>query len=547
MPRIAFRSHALLPWGIALILAPFATGADTYSVRTAALTQALRAGNVEATLSSSANLLAGATKDPAAVDLVVCNLEHGAALRIAALAEPVPVEEKPVAGPAMLGEGPLEMPAFGPSPLSPRGRELALQCINIFDTAEAGINNYETKARISVGNELMGVLFNQASLPYRGTGYDKIMLNTYKALIYLRLGRIDDARVELNRVGQRQADVKADNERRIKAAREEAKKARSGIKDSSGNLATFDVEAARGDPKTQAALAEAFADLDAVLNARSYQNYVNPFATLLDGIFFTHVGDGGSDWERGRKSWQQIVQINPENRYAVADLSLAESAANYQPSDEPVTYVIFETGSAPRREQRMVKVPIPFSKNDIVMADAPLPQLKFDPDYLPSLTVGAGDRAHPTLLVASMDTVIAQDFKNGIDAVVIKTLISTALKTVADRYINKEIQKGMDNGSKKIWGGNAFLEGLATLGKDEVVKAKDQALASINIADERSWQMLPKEIQYARLETPADRQLKLTAESQTCTVSLVPGTVNVVVVLSRNKASPLIVSQFALK
>ncbi|HYD82575.1 MAG TPA: hypothetical protein VEA63_00955, partial [Opitutus sp.] len=58
---------------------------------------------------------------------------------------------------------------------------------------------------------------------------------------------------------------------------------------------------------------------------------------------------------------------------------------------------------------------------------------------------------------------------------------------------------------------------------------------------------LPKEFQYARILTPADRQLTLTAGTTTQTVSLVPGAVNVVYVKSASSSAPLLVSQFAIK
>jgi hypothetical protein len=71
--------------------------------------------------------------------------------------------------------------------------------------------------------------------------------------------------------------------------------------------------------------------------------------------------------------------------------------------------------------------------------------------------------------------------------------------------------------------------------------------ASTNIADTRTWLTLPKEFQYARLATPADRKLTLTAGTQTKTITLDPGAVNVVYVKSVSTSSPLLVSQIILK
>ncbi len=73
-----------------------------------------------------------------------------------------------------------------------------------FDLAEQQINDFEEKAKVQVGREALALGSSQANLPYRGRAYDKIMLNTYKALNDLQLGETDKARVELIRASQRQ-------------------------------------------------------------------------------------------------------------------------------------------------------------------------------------------------------------------------------------------------------------------------------------------------------------------------------------------------------
>jgi hypothetical protein len=71
---------------------------------------------------------------------------------------------------------------------------------------------------------------------------------------------------------------------------------------------------------------------------------------------------------------------------------------------------------------------------------------------------------------------------------------------------------------------------------------------AVNIADERTWTTLPKEFQVARIPTPADRRIDLTAPNGVKTsVTVGDGTVNMVYVKSINASTPLRVSQFKLK
>ena len=70
---------------------------------------------------------------------------------------------------------------------------------------------------------------------------------------------------------------------------------------------------------------------------------------------------------------------------------------------------------------------------------------------------------------------------------------------------------------------------------------------AVNIADTRTWRSLPKEFQYARLPTPEDRLLTLSASGLTTTVAEEPAAVTVVYVRSVGLYSPLLVSQFILK
>ena len=249
----------------------------------------------------------------------------------------------------------------------------------------------------------------------------------------------------------------------------------------------------------------------------------------LDGLYFLHAGAGGADLERAIKSLRRVLEVAGDNPAVAADLALAEArAAGRATASGPLTYVIFETGRAASREQ--VRLDIPILVVDVSYIGAAFPQLVFHEDYERHLTVEAGNARQTTAPVASVDAIIAQDFRNELPAIITKTLIATAAKAAAAYAINDAARR-QD-------------EGLGLLAR--LVTAAVQA--AVNIADTRSWTTLPKEFQVARLTPPADRTLRLTTPGQVAQrVTLIDGEVTVVYVKSMRAGGPLWIHQFRLR
>ncbi len=501
-----------------------AAGCQTYEQQTQQFTQSTKSGSLVTAVTQIDKQVAA---NVGGKDELVYRLEQGATLRSAALADPsaVPDIRPPVAAPKK-GEPPAE-PLPPPTAAEVRTHYYT-RSIEAFDQAEAKVNTWEEQAKVKIGSEFGAALSNQASLPYRGRAYDKVMMNTYKALDYLALGEKDKARVELNRSLQRQRDAVEANEKRIASAAADAEKARSGeLKDENGKSAAYDSDKALNDPKTGPALQAVLNESTASM--KPYGDYVNPFSVFLDGLFFTVLGEGGSDLERGRKSFERVASMVPENAYVKADLEAASLAAEGK-APENVTYVIFETGTAPSRTQLRVDIPTFIVTSKLAYVGASFPKLQFNGDYVGALGVTAGDQTITTATVSSMDSVVANDFKNEWPSVVTKTLITTATKAIVQYGVQKVAE---DRGG--MWGG---LIAGAVMGAVN---------ASTNIADTRTWTSLPKEFQYARLTTPENRELTLVAGAEQKTVTLEPGAVNVVYVRSTSATAPLLVTTFVLK
>jgi len=386
-----------------------------------------------------------------------------------------------------------------------------------FDQAQTKIDDYAQKAKVRIGQEGAALISNQANLAYEGRAYDGIMLNTYEALNYLALGEPDKARPELINAYFRQQEAVAANAKRIQEAQNDAAQS----KDSEY------IARAQQDPGFQSQLTGVTSNLD-IPGLSAYADYVNPFTVYLDGLYFMANAADVSDLERARKSLDRVVSFVPDNVYVKQDLASTERLIHGQPL-APTTYVIFETGCAPERSQIRIDIPILVSRVSYI--GAAFPTLKFQENYMPFLTVSANGTPTSTMLVASMDAVIAQDFKNELPVIITKTLIATVVKGVAAYAANSAAQNA---------GGD--LGGLLT----QIGTAVYQM--AVNIADERTWTTLPKQFQVARVPTPVDRTIDLiTPSGMKTSVTIGPGDVNVIYVKSINEFSPLLITQFKLK
>jgi uncharacterized protein len=385
-----------------------------------------------------------------------------------------------------------------------------------FDAAQDKMDQYAQEAKVKISSETGALLSNQAELPYEGRGYDGIMLNTYKALNYIALGEPDKARPELIRAYQRQQDAVADNQKRIEKVQDEAAK----NKDSAA------IKKAQNDPGLQSQISNASTNLN---HLKAYSAYVNPFTVYLDGLFFMTDAADGSDLERARKSFERVTQFAPDNNFVKEDLAMVNNLINNGRPLPPTTFVIFETGCAPVRDQIRISIPIIVTKVSYI--GAAFPTLKPKGNYVPSLTVTADGRSTDTALVSDMDSVIGLDFKNELPIVITKTIASTVVKGVAAYAANQAANQ--QNG----WAGLLTQIGTAIY------------QAAVNIADERTWTTLPKEFQVCHFPTPPDRkiELKTPGERQTIPVTIGDGTINLIYVKSINANSPLLVSQMKLK
>lgn len=145
-----------------------------------------------------------------------------------------------------------------------------------------------------------------------GADYDRIMESTYRALNYLQLGKFDEARVEMNRALDRQRDAVTRNAARIE-------KAQQAAKDSAAN-GGYDANRAQQNPHYRAQYQQTYGALDGF---KFYSQYVNPFATYLQGLCLMARPQSASDYESARVDFERVRAMIGDDPYIVADCDLA--------------------------------------------------------------------------------------------------------------------------------------------------------------------------------------------------------------------------------
>jgi len=468
--------------GLALVIGLLG-GCATYEDETNALRSAWAAGNPA---SAAYDAERAAQDDPDSVDYVIWRLEEGTAKRYA--------------------------DAFVPSNVA-------------FGQANERINEFDQRAKVSLLNETRANFTNQSFLPYRGYSYDRIMMHTYVALNYLQLGQIEAARVSLNRAYQSQREAVDEFASEIEAANTVAREESQAAKRKRQSDQYYDVDRARENAEFQRQMQANYGYLDELT---SYADFVNPFTVFVDGLINLTNDLEYNDLERARKSLQRVAAMVPSNDYLIKDLQAAENRLAGQALRE-TTYVIYETGMAPSREQIQINIPVFLVSRDVPYIGAAFPQLRFNNSYSRYLTAEADGIPYRTQLVCDMDSVIANEFDIRLPLVIVKTLISAGTKAAA-QYGLQEAAKGNDA---------AFLG---------VLIAGSVYQAAMNNADLRTWLTLPKQFQYCRFPTPPSRQVKLRAAGSGMerTVSLTPGRVNLIYVKSNSLYSPLIIQENTL-
>jgi hypothetical protein len=413
------------------------------------------------------------------------------------------------------------------------------QSSTAFDEADKLFDVYDQKAKIQLSKEGIIALTNQANVDYEGYGYDRIMANVYTALNYLQEGRFDDARVEIKQVALAQAKCEQRYRDKIAQAKHEKDQA-SKEQANHQEQRDFDYEKASQDPKFQQGQQAVFADFPEVRDETPLDDlshvrlYVNPYAEYLQGVFFLHSNAPG-DREVGRVAIRNAAGMMSTNEYLQRDVSHAEQAASTN-ATAPRTYVIFETGMAPSREEIRIDVPV-FLYNIAIhdtrvdyvgIAFPRLAKIGGNIEYLTCSTNGGGQ--YPTQVLADVDKIVAREFKNEFPLIITRTVISAIVKAA----IQYGVAKAVEHEDQWVQFGARF--------------ATAAYAAATNEADLRTWRTLPKQVQLASFPTPQDGVVHVNLPNGTAlsNVTVQPGKSALIWIRCPSYAAPSIIRQINL-
>lgn len=339
-----------------------------------------------------------------------------------------------------------------------------------FEKAEEIIIDFEQRADLNLraGLANLGALAtNPAALPYRGSYAERIMVNTYKALNFMAMGDLEGARVELRRAYERQRQAVEENQ--------------AAIRDAERRMATHNLTPRQTYENPD--LHKTYGTIDPELSA-AYGDFQNPFTTFLSGI--TYIAD--EDFSEAAVAFRILSALPLRNGFVDYDYELLQQhLAGGENFPRRRVYVVFENGLAPRREEARIDLILP----EIGYTGFAFPSLAYQPTSIGSLAVGNPHAGNQVLTeqIASLDQIIAVEFKTRMPAMVTRTILSFVGKEVASKKLRDEL---------------------------DIVGVLIGSLykAVTNRADTRTWATLGKEFQVASLNYPDEGALRLTLMSQ---------------------------------
>lgn len=355
-----------------------------------------------------------------------------------------------------------------------------------FDRAEGTLRYYALN-RNQIADSIVAAAISDTVIPYTGTIYDGIMVNTYKALNFMRQGQEALARVEFNRAMDRQRRAKEDFAEQIQAVRERLQK------NQYGQLVRRSVES----DALRAQLEQTYSSLTAF---EAYPDFVNPFSTYLAGVFFAAT----NDYPKASDLLKQSAGMLPNNHYVLRDFAEVEQALNTGSTMKPTVWVFFENGLGPLKEEVRLDLPLFIATEKVRYIGVALPQLVFRPAAAVQLDIWADGTTWTTEVVGDMDRVIKTEFDKEFDTILLRAVLSTIAKAAA-QYVLEE------NNAKAAAIVAAVFHFVTTT------------------ADVRIWSALPKNFQVARLDRPADGWLDISASGRSVQTVQLPDCTHAIV------------------
>ena len=347
---------------------------------------------------------------------------------------------------------------------------------------------------------------------YHPRVFDKMMVNTYKALAFLGNNQKNEARIEFWRIVEREQKAREFYDAEAAAIQSDTTK-----KVSEGN---FDITGALGELKKSKEYSETMVDLQ---KYNSYAAFVNPLPVYLRAVFLMTNTTGSSDNEYAVQDFKKVASYLPPKNGVLADVSLAEAQARGKAAP-PMVWVVLENGQSPALQPYNVTFPVPVLAQKGVTAGLVTVALpKFAPNVIAydGFDVQASTNRSASFMLSDFDAVMGAEFNKRYPDIVTMAVAEVALKMVLQSAANKS--------------NNALLSFAA------------KAVSQVSTVDTRSWTLLPKKFEVARVPTPKDGTIVIQPHGGNAISVTVPaGKSSIVMLKSMRPGSPLAVTQYLL-
>lgn len=347
--------------------------------------------------------------------------------------------------------------------------------IEHYDAVENAIGDVSENVAGAAAGKVGAALINESLASYVPSPAESVLVNYYKALMFLSLGKGDLARVELNRADDRTRRAVERYSKEIAAAQAEAEQKKS--------------DQTYGNPKVSGQVDSQFPEM---LQWAPYAEFIVPPVTFLQALYLAHSSDP-ADHEKAVELYERLGGVVGTHLALNNDMTEI-SSGNVCPEDDCV-WLLVENSRGPELTERRFGYTA-FTGASVVNVQMALPALvsRYDASFS-DCTINYGDESMACEPFASMDRVIQTEFSKRFPGIVTRAVVSAAVKAVAQDQISRQ---------------TGLLGGLLAAAITD----------SVTTADIRMWRSLPGEFTLNRIHRNGDPDVTLNIAGRSVDVNL---------------------------
>ncbi len=246
--------------------------------------------------------------------------------------------------------------------------------IQIFDLVDRGFNKKKEKenALTKFVENAAKVVTNDRITPYTPWMYERIMVNTMKAIDFLLEKDLKHSRIEFNRAIVRELEAENEFRKEIEKAKRDIQRETEKDKNRKKNSSLYKEENLR---KTVSFIEKYYSNLKAF---KAYNGFLNPFTDYIAGIYFLTQGDPGKATNLLKECYGMIKDKEPADRIVKEDF---KEAFNLKSSlkakgSKHYTWIVLLNGRIGQRKEKRIDVPLFIFTKKVMYTGLALPDIK---------------------------------------------------------------------------------------------------------------------------------------------------------------------------